>query len=461
MKRVLLLLIGGIILYIILFVVFGMIWGNQLDYRYLSRERTQDEINKSHIVSGISRTAPSILQVYSQKNPDEGKYYLKDVFEEVLGHYILEMNIVVSSANKEKIFSLNPETDNLSKQKWLPIPVYGEQEKILYYITIESFDSDNRHPAFFENTFRLFYPKLTDFIFGSSKGRFPEGPYRQAAIGMFYNVVFVSLLVLIIVAIIVIAVRYYLQKNKLAKENEKLDGEIFSLKNDLENNQDSIKEENKKADQLRGKISELESKLKESHNNEATLKNEIERTKCEYNEILQMRQAEENEAKRITKNIDSLENQKALNKIKQGVILSLSSEATPKSLEDWVDMRWVERKKPDEEKIDNQRKKIEETFSLSLKQNINFVTAYDALLACALLALEKSGYELCDQTGHHEKLFDSLQYTSKCSIKDIKQYQKMRRDRNNVVYRSNGDFNDGEKCLKLAKELYKKVKAMS
>lgn len=85
--------------------------------------------------------------------------------------------------------------------------------------------------------------------------------------------------------------------------------------------------------------------------------------------------------------------------------------------------------------------------------------AFNASLQCANAALLASGYRAASQTGHHERIINSLRYTIRLSGEIINQLNKFRNKRIKAAYDLAGVISDYEvdEAIKLARHILKSV----
>jgi hypothetical protein len=95
----------------------------------------------------------------------------------------------------------------------------------------------------------------------------------------------------------------------------------------------------------------------------------------------------------------------------------------------------------------------------AISDDFRFQAAFAGALNAATLALRASGYRTRVQTGHHQKILESLELTIQASPKLIRKLLLFSKKRNATSYDSAGSVSqqDLQQVIKVADELQKSV----
>jgi uncharacterized protein (UPF0332 family) len=133
------------------------------------------------------------------------------------------------------------------------------------------------------------------------------------------------------------------------------------------------------------------------------------------------------------------------------------------SLENWLNNGWLKRHQTSQTEVQGilglVSRDIKEACNLTINTDWRMNMAFNASLQCANAALMASGYRAASQTGHHERIINSLKYTIGMSGEIIDQLNKFRNKRIKATYDLAGAISDYEveEAIKLAKQILKSV----
>jgi uncharacterized protein (UPF0332 family) len=135
------------------------------------------------------------------------------------------------------------------------------------------------------------------------------------------------------------------------------------------------------------------------------------------------------------------------------------------SLEKWAEYGWlkVEASSPDEirDLLGIVTRALKDSKVEAISEDLRFQAAFSAALTSANIALRASGYRTRVQTGHHQKIVESLELTLKSDSKLIQKLKVFSKKRNATSYDAAGNISEQEleQAIKVAEELQQGVLA--
>lgn len=133
------------------------------------------------------------------------------------------------------------------------------------------------------------------------------------------------------------------------------------------------------------------------------------------------------------------------------------------SLEKWAEYGWlkVEPSSPDEirDLLEIVTRALKDSKVEAISEDLRFQAAFSAALTSANIALRASGYRTRVQTGHHQKIVESLELTLKSDPKLIQKLKVFSKKRNATSYDAAGNISEQEleQAIRVAEELQQSV----
>jgi hypothetical protein len=133
------------------------------------------------------------------------------------------------------------------------------------------------------------------------------------------------------------------------------------------------------------------------------------------------------------------------------------------SLEKWAEFGWLKAEPSSPQEIRDLFGIVTRSLNDSnvevISDDLRFQAAFTAALTVANVALRASGYRTRVQTGHHQKIVESLELTLKADPKLIQKMKVFSKKRNAVSYDSAGSVSEQEleQAIKVAAELQRNV----
>lgn len=133
------------------------------------------------------------------------------------------------------------------------------------------------------------------------------------------------------------------------------------------------------------------------------------------------------------------------------------------SLEKWVEYGWLRKEpsSPDEIQglVSIVKRSLKDARVEAISDDLRFQAAFAGALNAANLILRACGYRTRAQTGHHQKIIESLELTIQADPKLIKKLLLFSKKRNATSYDSAGSVSrqDLQQVIHVADELQKSV----
>jgi hypothetical protein len=133
------------------------------------------------------------------------------------------------------------------------------------------------------------------------------------------------------------------------------------------------------------------------------------------------------------------------------------------SLERWVEYGWLKAEPSSAEEIRDLfgivTRALNDAKVEAISDDLRFQAAFSAALTAANVALRASGYRARVQTGHHQKIVESLELTLKVDPKLIQKLKVLSKKRNATSYDAAGSVSEQEleQAIKVAGELQQSV----
>src|ERR1700679_1874291 len=133
------------------------------------------------------------------------------------------------------------------------------------------------------------------------------------------------------------------------------------------------------------------------------------------------------------------------------------------SLEKWVEYGWLKAEPSSPEEIRDLfsiiTRAVNDARVEAISDDLRFQAAFSAALTAANLALRASGYRTRVQTGHHQKIVESLALTLKSDPKLIQKLKVFSKKRNATSYDVAGNISEQEleQAIKVAEELQQSI----
>jgi uncharacterized protein (UPF0332 family) len=133
------------------------------------------------------------------------------------------------------------------------------------------------------------------------------------------------------------------------------------------------------------------------------------------------------------------------------------------SLEKWAEYGWLkaEASSPDEirDLLGIVTRALKDSKVEAISEDLRFQAAFSAALTTANIALRASGYRTRVQTGHHQKIVESLELTLKSDPKLIQKLKFFSKKRNATSYDAAGNISEQEleQAIKVAEELQQSI----
>jgi hypothetical protein len=135
------------------------------------------------------------------------------------------------------------------------------------------------------------------------------------------------------------------------------------------------------------------------------------------------------------------------------------------SLEKWVEFAWLRKEPSSPNEIQGLVSILERSLNdaqvRAISDDLRFQAAFAGALSAANLALRASGYRTRVQTGHHQKILESLELTIQADPRLIQKLLLFSKKRNATSYDSAGSISQQDllNVIKVADELGKSVMA--
>jgi hypothetical protein len=133
------------------------------------------------------------------------------------------------------------------------------------------------------------------------------------------------------------------------------------------------------------------------------------------------------------------------------------------SLENWLNNGWLKRHNTSQTEIHDilgvVKRDIQEAGNNQINPDWRMNMAFNAALQAANAALLASGFRTFGQTGHHERVINSLKYTVKIPAEMIDQLNRIRNKRIKATYDLAGAISDYEvnEAIKMATQIQRLV----
>jgi hypothetical protein len=135
------------------------------------------------------------------------------------------------------------------------------------------------------------------------------------------------------------------------------------------------------------------------------------------------------------------------------------------SLEKWEQYGWLKAEPSSSDEIRDLlgivTRALRDSKVEAISDDLRFQAAFSAALTSANIALRASGYRTRVQTGHHQKIVESLELTLKSDPKLIQKLKVFSKKRNATSYDAAGNISEQEleQAIKVAEELQHSVSA--
>lgn len=135
------------------------------------------------------------------------------------------------------------------------------------------------------------------------------------------------------------------------------------------------------------------------------------------------------------------------------------------SLEKWAEYGWLRAEVSSPDEIGNLlglvTRDLKDAQVEAISDDLRFQAAFRAALTSANIALRASGYRTRVQTGHHQKLIESLELTLNSDPRLIQKLKVFSRKRNATSYDAAGNVShqELEQAIQVAKALQQSVAA--
>jgi hypothetical protein len=133
------------------------------------------------------------------------------------------------------------------------------------------------------------------------------------------------------------------------------------------------------------------------------------------------------------------------------------------SLEKWVEYGWLRNEPTSREEIADLlglvARALKDSRVDAISDDLRFQAAFSALLNAANAALRAKGFRTRVQTGHHQKLIESMEFTLKADARLIQKIRVFSKKRNATSYDAAGGVSEQElfQAIALAEQLEKQV----
>jgi hypothetical protein len=133
------------------------------------------------------------------------------------------------------------------------------------------------------------------------------------------------------------------------------------------------------------------------------------------------------------------------------------------SLEKWAEYGWLKAEPTSPEEVKDLfgivSRAINDSKVEAISDDLRFQAAFSAALTAANVALRASGYRTRVQTGHHQRIFESLELTVQADPKLIQKMKVFSKKRNATSYDAAGNVSEQEleQVIKVAEELQQSV----
>lgn len=133
------------------------------------------------------------------------------------------------------------------------------------------------------------------------------------------------------------------------------------------------------------------------------------------------------------------------------------------SLEKWAEYGWLKVEASSQAEIRDLLGIVARALSDSkvemISEDLRFQAAFSAALTCANVALRASGYRTRVQTGHHQKIIESLELTLTSDPRLIQKLRVFSKKRNATSYDAAGNISEQEleDAIRVAEELQQNV----
>ena len=118
------------------------------------------------------------------------------------------------------------------------------------------------------------------------------------------------------------------------------------------------------------------------------------------------------------------------------------------SLEKYVENAWLRREATSPQEIADQlgivARSIRDASVKDISDDLRFYATFNGVLALANTALRASGYRTTNQSGHHTRTIETLEYTIDADAKLIRKLLGFSKKRNVASYDSAGSISDQE-----------------
>jgi uncharacterized protein (UPF0332 family) len=133
------------------------------------------------------------------------------------------------------------------------------------------------------------------------------------------------------------------------------------------------------------------------------------------------------------------------------------------SLEKWVEYGWLKAEESSPAEIRDLvgivTRALKDSKVEAISEDLRFQAAFSAALTSANVALRASGYRTRVQTGHHQKIIESLELTLKSDPKLVQKLKVFSKKRNATTYDTAGNISEQEleQAIKVAEELQQSI----
>lgn len=118
------------------------------------------------------------------------------------------------------------------------------------------------------------------------------------------------------------------------------------------------------------------------------------------------------------------------------------------NLEKWVEYGWLRGEPSSADEIRDLlgivNRALTDSRVRAISDDLRFQAAFSAALTSANIALRASGYRTRVQTGHHQKIVESLELTLRCDPKLIQKLRVFSKKRNATSYDAAGGVSEQE-----------------
>lgn len=135
------------------------------------------------------------------------------------------------------------------------------------------------------------------------------------------------------------------------------------------------------------------------------------------------------------------------------------------SLEKWAEYGWLQAEASSQAEISGLlgivARGLKDAKVEAISEDLRFQAAFNAALISANIALRACGFRTRVQTGHHQRIVESLELTLKCDPRLIQKLKVFSKKRNATSYDTAGNISEQElvQAINVAETLQQEVQA--